>query len=91
MPAPSYRQLRYSSVVATSTTRPLTERQLQIATMFVLDNMTWTEVAATLGLSRETINPTLRAVAAKFGETSISRGVLKPHLEKLLNIRIVHK
>lgn len=60
----------------------LTDRQRQVAQLFCA-GMTYREVAAECGISPETVNPTLKAVAAKLGAGKrIARAVLRPLLEQ---------
>lgn len=53
----------------------LTQRQQQVLDLF-LSGKTYREVAEELGISPETVNPTLKACARKLGTTKIARGVL---------------
>jgi DNA-binding CsgD family transcriptional regulator len=59
----------------------LTQRQAQILQMF-LDGMTYREIAAALGLSPETINPSLKQSARRLGAPGIGREVLRAAVER---------
>lgn len=54
---------------------PLTPRQAQVLDLWLAGN-TYRELAAALGLSPETVNPHLKAIARKLGATGISRAAL---------------
>lgn len=58
----------------------LTNRQREIVTMFC-SGMTYREVAADVGLSPGTINPTLKQAAKKLGAGGIARETLKAAAE----------
>ncbi len=56
---------------------PLTPRQREIVEAYVLEGLTYTETAERFGLSPQSINPTLRLIARKMGETRYARDVLR--------------
>lgn len=59
----------------------LTARQAQILRMF-LSGMTYRQIALELGLSPETINPSLRQSARRLGAPGIGREVLRAAVER---------
>lgn len=59
----------------------MTQRQHQILSMFC-SGMTYKEIALELGLSPETINPSLKQSAKRLGSPGIGRGVLLEHARK---------
>lgn len=65
---------------ATMTTpRPLTERQKQVLYLW-LSGTTYRDLATKLGISPETVNPHLKAIAKKLGAAGISRANLRAAL-----------
>ena len=54
----------------------LTPRQQEVLGLW-LDNVPYKELAARLGISPETVNPHLKAIAKKLGATGISRSALR--------------
>lgn len=59
----------------------LTQRQAQILRMFC-SGMTYKEIAEALGLSPETINPSLKQSAKRLGAPGIARSTLREWAEK---------
>lgn len=58
----------------------LTLRQQEVLDLF-LSGLTYREVAAQCGISAETVNPHLKAIAKKLGVDGISRDALRAGLE----------
>ena len=58
------------------TRRPLTARQKEVLELW-LDDVPYKTLATTLGISPETVNPHLKAIAKKLGAAGISRVVLR--------------
>lgn len=54
----------------------LTARQQQVLDLW-LAGTTYRELAASLGISPETVNPHLKAIARKLGSVGISRAALR--------------
>lgn len=59
-----------------TTTRTLTARQQEVLDLW-LSGSTYKDLAAALGISPETVNPHLKAIARKIGATGISRSALR--------------
>lgn len=59
----------------------LTDRQAEILRMF-LSGMTYREIALSLDLSPETINPSLKQSAKRLGAPGIGREVLREYAAK---------
>ena len=59
--------------------RPLTARQQEVLDLW-LAGTPYKELAARLGISPETVNPHLKAIARKIGATGISRQALREAL-----------
>lgn len=57
-------------------TRPLTARQRQVLDLWN-SGVTYRELAARLGISPETVNPHLKAIAKKLGAPGIARAKLR--------------
>jgi len=60
-------------------TTQLTTRQQEVLDLW-LAGTTYKELASTLGISPETVNPHLKQIAKKLGATGISRGALSAAL-----------
>lgn len=63
------------------TQRPLTARQTEVLKLW-LEGVPYRELAATLGISPETVNPHLKAIRKKLGATGISRSALQDASKK---------
>lgn len=59
-----------------NTQRPLTTRQQEVLELWLAD-VPYRQLATTLGISPETVNPHLKAIAKKLGATGISRSALR--------------
>lgn len=59
-----------------TTQRPLTRRQQEVLDLW-LDDVPYRTLAATLGISPETVNPHLKAIRKKLGASGISRHALR--------------
>lgn len=58
----------------------LTERQRAIVEAFVLEGLTYRQVAERFGIAPGTVNPILKYSARKLGTDRISREALRPLL-----------
>ena len=63
-----------------TTKPPLTDRQREVLDLW-LAGVPYRTLADRLGISKETVNPHLKAIARKLGATGISRHALKDALE----------
>ncbi len=61
-------------------TTQLTARQQEVLDLWLAGN-TYRDLAATLGISPETVNPHLKVIARKLGTTKISREELRRAVE----------
>ena len=59
-----------------TTQRPLTARQQQVLDLW-LSGVTYRQLAAELGISTQTVNPHLKAIARKLGAPGIAREKLR--------------
>lgn len=64
------------------TKRPLTTRQSEVLKLW-LEDVPYRQLAAALGISPETVNPHLKAIAKKLGATGISRAALRDASRKV--------
>lgn len=58
------------------TQRPLTARQQEVLKLW-LEDVPYRQLASALGISPETVNPHLKAIAKKLNATGISRSALR--------------